>query len=40
MAKTTCGLKVFDAWGHELGLDVALLKGMKIYIKENSEGKP
>jgi hypothetical protein len=40
MAKITCGLKAFDAWGHELGLDGALLEGMKIYVKENSEGKP
>jgi hypothetical protein len=37
MAKITDGL---DAWGHELGLDGGLLAGMKIYVKENSEGKP
>jgi hypothetical protein len=40
MTKTTYSLKAFDAWGHELGLDGALLEGMKIYVKENSEGKP
>ncbi|MFA4904262.1 MAG: hypothetical protein WC600_16125 [Desulfobaccales bacterium] len=40
MAKITDGLKAFDAWGHELGLDGALLEGMKIYVKKNPEGKP
>jgi hypothetical protein len=39
MAKITYGLKVIDFWGHELGLDGALLEGMKIYVKKNSEGK-
>jgi hypothetical protein len=30
------GLKVHDEWGHELGLDGALVDGMKIFVKENS----
>lgn len=29
----TAGLKAYDEWGHELGLDGALLEGMKIYVK-------
>jgi hypothetical protein len=34
MMKTTEGLKIYDAWGHELGLNGALLEGIKIYIKK------
>ena len=37
MTQCAHGLKAFDAWGHELGLDGALLEGMKIFVKENSE---
>jgi cbb3-type cytochrome oxidase cytochrome c subunit len=37
MAHLAAGLKVYDAWGHELGLDGALLEGMKIYVQEDSE---
>jgi hypothetical protein len=33
MAEITAGLKVYDAWGHELGLDGALTDGMKIFVK-------
>ena len=40
MANSAHGLKAYDAWGHELGLDGALVEGMKIYVKRESEGKP
>lgn len=33
MAEIAAGLKVYDEWGHELGLDGALTEGMKIYVK-------
>ncbi len=33
MAEIAGGLKVYDAWGHELGLDGALSDGMKIFVK-------
>jgi hypothetical protein len=33
MAAIAGGLKVYDAWGHELGLDGALADGMKIFVK-------
>jgi hypothetical protein len=33
MPKIVAGLKVYDEWGHELGLDGALMDGMKIVIK-------
>jgi hypothetical protein len=33
MAEIGAGLKVYDAWGHELGLDGALADGMKIFVK-------
>jgi len=33
MAEIAAGLKVYDAWGHELGLDGALVEGMKILVK-------
>ena len=33
MAAIAAGLKVYDAWGHELGLDGALTDGMKILVK-------
>ncbi len=39
MAHNAHGLKAYDAWGHELGLDGALVEGMKIYVKRESEGK-
>ncbi len=29
------GLKVYDAWGHELGLDGALTEGMRTFCKIN-----
>jgi hypothetical protein len=40
MAKITYGLKAYDAWGHELGLDGALLEGMRIYVKQDYERNP
>ena len=33
MAAIATGLRVYDAWGHELGLDGALAEGMKIFVK-------
>jgi hypothetical protein len=33
LAAIAAGLKVYDAWGHELGLDGALADGMKIFVK-------
>ena len=33
MAAIAAGLKVYDEWGHELGLDGALSGGMKIFVK-------
>jgi hypothetical protein len=33
MAEIARGLKVYDAWGHELGLDGALADGMKILVQ-------
>jgi hypothetical protein len=33
MAAIAAGLKVYDAWGHELGLDGALADGMKLLVK-------
>jgi hypothetical protein len=33
MAAIAAGLKVYDEWGHELGLDGALADGMKIFLK-------
>jgi hypothetical protein len=33
MAAIVAGLKVYDEWGHELGLDGALADGMKIVVK-------
>jgi hypothetical protein len=33
MEQIGAGLKAYDAWGHELGLDGALAPGMKIYVK-------
>jgi hypothetical protein len=33
LAEIAAGLKVYDAWGHELGLDGALADGMKIVVK-------
>jgi len=33
MAEVAGGLKVYDEWGHELGLDGALAGGMKILVK-------
>jgi hypothetical protein len=33
MCAIAAGLKVYDEWGHELGLDGALADGMKILVK-------
>jgi hypothetical protein len=33
MTAIAAGLKVYDEWGHELGLDGALAGGMKIFVK-------
>ena len=33
MAAVDAGLKVYDEWGHELGLDGALTADMKILVK-------
>jgi hypothetical protein len=33
MAAIAAGLKVYDEWGHELGLDGALAAGIKIFVK-------
>ena len=33
MAAIASGLKVYDEWGHELGLEGALASGMKIFVK-------
>jgi hypothetical protein len=33
MAELAAELKVYDEWGHELGLDGALTDGMKISVK-------
>lgn len=33
MAAIAAGLKVYDEWGHEVGLDGALASGMKIFVK-------
>lgn len=32
-------LQPYDAWGHELGLEGALVEGMKIYVKKDFKGK-
>jgi hypothetical protein len=39
MAAIGGGLKVYDAWGHELGLDGALTEGMEIFIKKSPDRK-
>jgi len=33
MAAVAAGLKVYDEWGHELGLDGGLTSGLKIFVK-------
>jgi hypothetical protein len=33
MEKIGTGLKTYDEWGHELGLDGALADGIKIYVR-------
>ena len=33
MAAIAQGLKVYDAWGHELGLNGAPADGVKIFVK-------
>lgn len=33
LAEIARGLRVYDAWGHELGHDGALADGMKIFVK-------
>jgi hypothetical protein len=32
LAKITDGLQAYDSWGHELGLDGALVEGMRIFV--------
>ena len=34
LEKVKSGLRVFDEWGNEIGLDGALAQGMKIWVKE------
>ena len=31
--RNRAGFKVYDEWGHELGLDGALAEGMKIFVR-------
>jgi hypothetical protein len=31
--------KVYDEWGNEVGLDGALLEGVKIYIRTINDGR-
>jgi hypothetical protein len=33
MSAIDAGLKVYDAWGHEVGLEGALADDMKIFVK-------
>jgi hypothetical protein len=33
MAEIAAGLKVYDEWGHELGLDGALAEGMRLFVR-------
>ena len=33
MAAIDAGFKVYDEWGHELGLDGAMAEGMKIFVR-------
>jgi len=33
MAAIAAGLKVYDEWGHEVGIDGALAAGMKIFVR-------
>jgi hypothetical protein len=33
IGKIPVGVKAYDEWGHELGLDGALVPGMKIFLK-------
>jgi len=33
MTAIAAGLKVYDEWGHEMGLDGSLAPGMKILVK-------
>jgi hypothetical protein len=33
MEDVEAGKKVYDAWGHEIGLDGALSEGTKIYVR-------
>jgi hypothetical protein len=33
MTAIAAGLKVYDEWGHELGLDGSLASGLKILVK-------
>ena len=33
MAAIAAGLKVYDEWGHEVGLDGALSGGMKFFVR-------
>jgi hypothetical protein len=36
LEQIAAGRKVYDEWGHELGLDGALADGMKIFVRERS----
>lgn len=33
MKEIEAGKRVFDEWGNEVGLDGALAKGMKLYVR-------
>jgi hypothetical protein len=33
MEKIAAGLRVYDQWGNELGLDGALVDGVKIFVR-------
>jgi hypothetical protein len=33
MSAIAAGLKVYDAWGHEVGLNGALADDMRIFVK-------
>jgi len=33
MAAIDAGFKVYDEWGHELGLDGAVAEGIKIFVR-------
>lgn len=33
LEKISAGMKVYDAWGNEVGLDGAVYPGLKLYLK-------